>query len=425
MSGAALRGVRALQPPDDGAIVRVLGCRAFDVDLAAAESRYKDLSQLHPDRFAKARAARAASRRCSQAADAERRLARSLHDPGAARRVPARARRASPSATSDEPASRSPALLMEMLELREELAEAQRGRRRRRGRAAWRDAMRGAPREAHGRRCAALFAAGRRSTRRARALIALRYYDRFLDEVRRRARRGRQSEAMADAAADLRAGRVARPRRPAQARAVGIDLGTTNSLVAHRRATRRRSCLRDERRARSLLPSVVHYAADGGDRRRREARAGARAEHPRDTHRLGEALHGPRAARRRGDAQAHAVRVRRRRATRPTWCASPSPAARAVTPIEVSAEILRALQARAPRPRSAAPLDGAVITVPAYFDDAPAPGDARRRAARRARGAAPAQRADRGGAGLRPRQAGRRAPSPSSISAAARSTSRS
>ena len=42
--------------------------------------------------------------------------------------------------------------------------------------------------------------------------------------------------------------------------------------------------------------------------------------------------------------------------------------ARAVTPVEVSAEILRVLKERAER-ELGAPLFGAVITVPAYFDD--------------------------------------------------------
>ena len=40
-----------------------------------------------------------------------------------------------------------------------------------------------------------------------------------------------------------------------------------------------------------------------------------------------------------------------------------------MTPIEVSAEILRVLQARAEQALGG-PLEGAVITVPAYFDDA-------------------------------------------------------
>ena len=55
---------------------------------------------------------------------------------------------------------------------------------------------------------------------------------------------------------------------------------------------------------------------------------------------------------------------------------------REVTPIEVSAEILRVLRERA-EAELGGPLDGAVITVPAYFDDAQrgrpprTPGDSR------------------------------------------------
>jgi len=70
-----------------------------------------------------------------------------------------------------------------------------------------------------------------------------------------------------------------------------------------------------------------------------------------------------------------------------------------VTPLEVSAEILKVLKARAERALGST-LDGVVITVPAYFDD----GSARRRATRAARGprgVAVAERADGGGAGLR------------------------
>ena len=42
---------------------------------------------------------------------------------------------------------------------------------------------------------------------------------------------------------------------------------------------------------------------------------------------------------------------------------------RPVTPMEVSAEILRVLRARAEQ-QLGGELEGAVITVPAYFDDA-------------------------------------------------------
>ena len=70
---------------------------------------------------------------------------------------------------------------------------------------------------------------------------------------------------------------------------------------------------------------------------------------------------------------------RPRAASRPTSSPRPSRAggaaspvgrrAREVTPMEVSAEILRALKQRA-EAELGGPLDGAVITVPAYFDDA-------------------------------------------------------
>ena len=53
------------------------------------------------------------------------------------------------------------------------------------------------------------------------------------------------------------------------------------------------------------------------------------------------------------------------------------------SPVEVSAEILRALRARA-EASLGGPIDGAVVTVPAYFDDAPAAGDQGCRAACRA-----------------------------------------
>jgi len=45
-------------------------------------------------------------------------------------------------------------------------------------------------------------------------------------------------------------------------RAIGIDLGTTNSLVAAVQAGQP-VCLRDAETGDVILPSVVHYAADG------------------------------------------------------------------------------------------------------------------------------------------------------------------
>ena len=68
---------------------------------------------------------------------------------------------------------------------------------------------------------------------------------------------------------------------------------------------------------------------------------------------------------------------------------------------------------------------GAVITVPAYFDDAQRQATKDAGAARRPQRAAPDQRADGGGDRLRPGQRQPRASTRSTTSAAARSTSRS
>lgn len=97
----------------------------FDIDLPAVEQRHRDLSRaLHPDRYA---GAPAAERRLalSRAIDANEAL-RILKDP--IRRAEALLRRAGvPVGETAEP--RAPAdLLMEMMELREELAAAARAR---------------------------------------------------------------------------------------------------------------------------------------------------------------------------------------------------------------------------------------------------------------------------------------------------------
>src|SRR6185503_18626548 len=53
-----------------------------------------------------------------------------------------------------------------------------------------------------------------------------------------------------------------RTKHACRTRAVGIDLGTTNSLVAIVDAGKP-VCLADEL-GETILPSVVHYAVDGG-----------------------------------------------------------------------------------------------------------------------------------------------------------------
>ncbi len=140
-------------------------------------------------------------------------------------------------------------------------------------------------------------------------------------------------------------------------RVVGIDLGTTNSLVAHV-ADGAPKVLGDD----PLVPSIVHYNGEGvivG----RHAQAHA-IEQPRVTlssvkRLIGRGMKDIAPMRGMlpyelvGDDRAVRLRV----------------GDREVSPVEVSAEILRELKARAER-ELGGPIEGAVITVPAYFDDA-------------------------------------------------------
>jgi molecular chaperone HscA len=147
-------------------------------------------------------------------------------------------------------------------------------------------------------------------------------------------------------------------------RPIGIDLGTTNSLVAyvkHERPVAIADC-----DLQVLVPSVVAYLPN------REVIVGRRAvelasQHPRDTivsakRFMGRGADDPE-TRRLGPyafvdpkpGQANTVRFR-------------VAGNRDVTPVEVSAEILRALKLQAED--QLRHVGGAVITVPAYFDDA-------------------------------------------------------
>ena len=141
--------------------------------------------------------------------------------------------------------------------------------------------------------------------------------------------------------------------------AVGIDLGTTHSLVAAVRSGTAE--VLPDALGRVLLPSVVHYS-DRDSPQVGQVAWECAAEDPRNTivsvkRYMGRGL---------ADAARHPspyefvegpgmVRIRTVSGER--------------SPVEVSAEILRALRERAEETLGGE-LSGAVITVPAYFDDA-------------------------------------------------------
>ena len=161
---------------------------------------------------------------------------------------------------------------------------------------------------------------------------------------------------------------------PGTSLAVGIDLGTTNSLVALVRDNRPVALADDDapggaEAADPIVPSVVCYPPDGSPVVvGKDARDRLATLYPRDTIASVKRFMG------RGPDDAEA-----RRKLTPYEFAPAAPGepvvrftvaggTRAVTPIEVSAEILRVLKDRAERSLGL-PLAGAVITVPAYFDD--------------------------------------------------------
>jgi molecular chaperone HscA len=152
-------------------------------------------------------------------------------------------------------------------------------------------------------------------------------------------------------------GQAPEPRR--QRLAVGIDLGTTNSLVATVRDGS--ADVLPDAQGHRLLPSIVRYAPAGVEVGY-DAQA-AQISDPQNTivsvkRMMGRALpdlaDGRRFPYRFVDSPG-IVQIATRAGVR--------------TAVEISAEILGALRARAEETLGGA-LDGAVVTVPAYFDDA-------------------------------------------------------
>ncbi|MDP2153422.1 MAG: Fe-S protein assembly chaperone HscA [Methylotenera sp.] len=147
--------------------------------------------------------------------------------------------------------------------------------------------------------------------------------------------------------------------------AVGIDLGTTNSLIATVRSSM--STILQDDFGHALLPSVVRYMPNGDIVVGHEAQA-HQSEDPINTITSVKRFMG----RSLNDIanKAH-IPYRFVEGTDSTTTRSLQLQTRAglKTPIEISAEILKALKARAEKSLGGE-LVGAVITVPAYFDDA-------------------------------------------------------
>ncbi|WP_367671908.1 Fe-S protein assembly chaperone HscA [Serratia symbiotica] len=143
--------------------------------------------------------------------------------------------------------------------------------------------------------------------------------------------------------------------------AAGIDLGTTNSLVATVRSGQAET-LADEQ-GRHLLPSVVHYQAQAqlvGWQARQQA-----AQQPANTISSIKRLMG----RSLMDVQQRYPNLPYQFKASDNGLPMIVTAAGLVNPVRVSADILKVLSARA-QAALQGNLDGVVITVPAYFDDA-------------------------------------------------------
>lgn len=142
--------------------------------------------------------------------------------------------------------------------------------------------------------------------------------------------------------------------------AVGIDLGTTNSLVAA--VISGSAAVIEDEEGRALLPSVVHYAADGTVEVGYEAIASEQGD-PENTIRSAKRLIG------RGLSDLESGLILPYRFADEPGMVKIKTQSGVKSPVEVSSEVLSVLRGRAEK-RLGGELVGAVITVPAYFDDA-------------------------------------------------------
>ena len=142
--------------------------------------------------------------------------------------------------------------------------------------------------------------------------------------------------------------------------AIGIDLGTTNSLVATVRSGAA-SVLEDES-GHALLPSVVRYVEDGIPEVGAEAQL-RQTDDPHNTIASVKRFMG------RGLKDVPGAATTPYRFVEAPGMVRIETCVGVKSPVEVSAEILKVLRSRA-EASLGGEITGAVITVPAYFDDA-------------------------------------------------------
>ncbi|PWC18771.1 Fe-S protein assembly chaperone HscA [Brenneria corticis] len=143
--------------------------------------------------------------------------------------------------------------------------------------------------------------------------------------------------------------------------AVGIDLGTTHSLVATVRSGEAQTLADDK--GRDLLPSVVHYHAAGHEVGWQAREKGA--DDPANTVSSIKRMMGRSLA----DVRQRYPHLPYQYGVSDNGLPLIRTPAGDKNPVQVSADILSALAQRAQEALGGAP-DGVVITVPAYFDDA-------------------------------------------------------
>lgn len=158
---------------------------------------------------------------------------------------------------------------------------------------------------------------------------------------------------------------IAEPNQSAQPHqhrfGLGIDLGTTRSLVAVVRSGKAQ-VLEAATETNTLLPSVVYFPATGNPLVGHDALAHL-ADDPKNTIVSAKRFMG----RSQADIKfSHPYELSGNEGDMPTFVTAQGE----ISPVGVSARILSALEQRAASALPADSIEGAVITVPAYFDEA-------------------------------------------------------